>query len=1330
LLLSQCNDFIGRLHIYDLRKSGEHVVELQHIAAKIIRNLVRVLRFSVNTYRSKKERWVKLAKQSFLGDNELDNLFSELSSLVEDEHRLLAALTYKDVKNIQQVLTQQQYASDAKALRTTISKALGFADKPERVWMDKLQDIRNSLIPKMGDWVIETADFKNWVALPTDPAFTESNTKPFLLIEGPENAGKSYLMANIVNYLQRQRSHHAIAYYFHDQGANRQMNETRILSIVSKCLMWQCATSFEVLMKPISEKCQQIGYNPNIDDMWRQLFLQNSRIDTLKECFFVLLDGLQDEVKKIIKTLKELVDRHPQKFRILVTTRSSEVREMLLSDQHFCIDLAAQAQPNKEDIDIFIKHQLDEMDAFRNSEHQGAIPYKEKIAKRVRDAMRGDFALMTITLEKLRPKHYLTDIDLILDGMEKGREDQIRSEIERLNKYLSSEEIKELNEVILWTLTAEFTPTLSDMSAVLACGSFPESLMPLRRRLNPLLQANESSRIEFRLGEIKTQIPEHESSNRKSLMGTTGSVQLVEMEVKLVHDFLEYVSPKKNDYDKKALERLLWSDSLNCMKTTISYDKKNAHLKIALTYLQVFTKTYDEHTERLLPYARTYLLHHLSEAKPLEVDKNLKADLGKSLVKLFKDVLCIDKMFWTRMEPMSHTTWLQTEGVWLRENRERWLYTDKGVEVVLKWFSDTATRSDVLDTDKDWIDELIDEKNKGRHHEILLQDVAERLATHLFLEKSYTTREQYTAVYFLSGYVSRVEKENKDLKDDDSMNWAKFCRIKEWAKTSAKVGNESDKVSWCWKIQIARTIFAVCQNDQEATDEADKLLKEVQNLEGGPWKGSLLACETIAEHLWLNGLESEAQKILKEAMEIEPSNDTEMHESNSDVLLAAIIRLDLGDLYWKKEHPELESAKKVYQESLEFNTTRYARYIDVLRHYREAGKHSWIINFVKELTNKREFPKPYLQRLVYEFLTEDEFQNSLLSAAKENNWGEVVRETFEKAINAADGSRVELFHIMKTYGNILHRSRDREREDDIVKQWETAVEYGKPLVKTTGPIGWPDIYSVIEPLAYIYLERAKTALGKAKAAGKSNDMLTKIAKENTANKYLCSIEKLKQKTDIWMNISLTCCLARYHTIAGDCQSAKKAVSKAVAASIGILSDDDESNDWFAYLQLGRIMDALQDKTNCKKAWERLENLMPPKTDLSRWFLCDECKQGIHLHEGVYVCLEFFQLRFFHSGCYDNSNEEKSQATRVELRKDTFIKSNADDKNDIVPPEEKEKRKKSLECWKTELEKKYVSPKGTTSSSNSATLPAPAPKKEESKRRAETTTRRQRLGKKK
>jgi hypothetical protein len=762
-LLTKCNDFISRLHIYDLANSADDVdvIELRYIAAKLMGNLVKVLRFSVDIHKSKRFSLENLAKHSFLDDSEIGKLMDEMSSLVEREHHLLATLSYKGITNIREVMVQQQIAADSKAWRIAISKALGFADEePKGLWQNKLEEIRNSLLPDTGKWVTETQEFKDWVALPSS-SVTLSDEKSFLVIEGAENSGKSYLMANIVNYLDQVRPAHAIAYYFHDQDADRQMDRTRTLSLVSKCLLWQCATSLGVLL---AEKCQHIGYNPNIDDMWGQLFLQNTRIDTIKTQFYILVDGVDDGVKDVIQVLKKLVEKHPEKFRILIATRSS-----VAGGLYTRLDLSS-AVENKinKDIDLYIQHHLKNMPAFEESTHPSAAKYKERIAEKLRENMKGDFAWMTIVLEKLRSKHYLPDIERILLDTKNRRKDQIKSEVEHLNRSLSVEEIKEINEIILWVITSEVTPTLDDMSAVLSFSSHTESLMPLRRRLNPLLQANESDRIEFRLSEIKNEISKkfktsssQSSVETQSLLGARDSLPLIEAEKKTVHCFLKYVSPRKEDYDKTALESILWGDSLKG-KTTISYDKQNAHLKIALRCLQVLTSESNEHTERLIPYAGKYLLYHLSEAKPEEADIDLKADLGMSLVKLFEGGH-IDRIFWTRVENMSHPTWRETEGTWLKGNRERWLYLSNGVNEVHRWFSNSVTRSKILEPSKTWVKNLINKNNASRLHEILFRGVAERLATRLFLGKTYTTREQLTAVYFLSGYIARVSPSGRTL---------------------------------------------------------------------------------------------------------------------------------------------------------------------------------------------------------------------------------------------------------------------------------------------------------------------------------------------------------------------------------------------------------------------------------------------------------------------------------------------------------------------------------------------------------------------------------------
>jgi hypothetical protein len=756
-LLSTCNYFIGRVHIYDLHSSGEKITELQYIDAKLLRTTVKIFRFSISIH-SKLGVLKKLTSQGFLGDSDIDPLIGDMRSLVEEENNVLTALSFRSVGNIRQILAQQQKAADANGWRIAIAKALGFGeDEPKQVWENRRKEITDSLILGTGKWIESVEQFGNWVALDDVTASKDKDAKPacpVLVIEGAEKTGKTYLMANIARHLDRIRPTHSIAYYFHEGGADQQMDRDRILSRVSRCLLWQCATSSGLLIKSMGEKCQMMGYNPNVYDIWEQLFLQNDEIKKVKRPFYILIDGLGDSMlKDVVSLLEQLADSGRQTFRILVSTRSSTVHEHMKKESFACLRLREGKQHNNDpDIQMYIKHKLKTMAAFDGTNHPKAAEYREKIITKISKNTEGDFAWMTIILDKLRSKHHLADIDSILADIQKPREKQVKHEIERLNKELTSEEIKEINEVILWLLTSQVTPTLDDMNAVLSLGPHTDSLMPLRRRLNPLLDANESGRIQFRLSEIRNQIPK-----KRSLIEGQDSSEIADSlqkaEVETVHRFLKYVSPRKEDYEKKELERLIWGESL---KPEICYDEQNAHIKVALTYLEVLTGKINERNNRLCSSAGKYLLHHLKKTELEEVDEKLKARVGPLLVKLFTDDDCIDTLFWTKAEHMSHATWEESEGIWLKENRERWLYTDDGVIELERWFSEPAVVGNIVGSGKSMVASFLNKENDSRRHEILLRVAAERLATHLFLESVYTRREQVTAVYFLNGFVTRV----------------------------------------------------------------------------------------------------------------------------------------------------------------------------------------------------------------------------------------------------------------------------------------------------------------------------------------------------------------------------------------------------------------------------------------------------------------------------------------------------------------------------------------------------------------------------------------------
>ncbi|KAF2498537.1 hypothetical protein BU16DRAFT_615567 [Lophium mytilinum] len=1291
-LLSTCNDFIGRLHIYKMDDSGEKVIELQYIAAQLLRSTVKVFRFSISISSSKKDIMKKLAKQSFLGESDIDELMGGMGKLVEQENNLLTALSYGNVRNIQQILAQQQTTADAKGWRIAIAKALGFGDEePKRAWKNRLEEISGLLIPETGNWVENLEEFENWVALDDDNAARKEkgseHTRPILIVEGAENTGKTYLMANIARHLGRIRPNHSVAYYFHEGGSDRHMDRSRLLSLVSRSLLWQCSTFSGLLIKSMAERCQKMGYNPNVYDIWRQLFLQNEEIRKVKQPFYILIDGLEGMLlEDIISFINQLVDRGEQTFRVLVSRRNSSVQEHLKKGSFGRIRLRDENTVNNRlDIQTYIQHSLRNMSAFDETHHPKAEEYRNKITTILKEKTEGNFAWMTVILDKLRSKHHLADIDMILENVNEPKEKQAKDEIERLNRELTSEEIKEINEVILWVLTAQVTPSVDDMAAVLSLGPHTDSLMPLRRRLNPLLNVNESGKIHFKLSEFKDQILKNQTLVLE-LRSDETSVTLLppKAEMEVVHRFLIHVFPRREDYEKEALERILWGEPSKSLKPAICYDNQNAHIKMALTYLKVLTNGSNEQTNALRFDAGRYLLYHIKKANQKTADKDLKAKIGLLLVKLFTEGDCIDTLFWTRAEHMSHNSWEESEGAWLKENRERWLYTSTGVIEMAKWFSDEEVTGDIVGPGKDLVKSITDKKNIAGRHEILLRAVAERLATHLLLENIYTRREQLTAVYFLNGYVTRIGNQKNMTpcqKDRDRLPWKEFCRIKDWA---TRLHGFHD--SWLWKIQVARTIFTVCDGyDNKANKAAEGLLHEVQELDGEIWEGSILACQTIAEHLVTENSYAKAQKILEKATERFYKDQGGVQVSKSDSMLVAIAFLDLGDIYWKLE--QYDRAVATNLQSLKYDTTRYARYFDILREYSKKEE-TWpkTVEFLDELTVVKEFDKLYLNRLVYDFLAKDDFREFMAKAKEHKDWKKVVDKTFTQAIEVANGSPAELFHIRNVYGRILHECAGASREEEAVQQWEKALESGKPLAVIGSDIQWSHIADIIEPLAKIYLRRAEDALAKARSVNIDDYRPAEFVKEifDMASHDFDLLKKLEQKTDIWVNTVVYCCLARYYKVSKDETKAKKAVAKVIAASIAVLSDSDESNDWFAFIQLGKVFNALQDAENSEEAWERLDVFGKSPSDLWPPFYCAGCNTKVPLAEGVWVCTECFGPKYFDAECYGKRELNGCSTTHKGVNFNPEIQD-----SDIGTSMGNLDRKNDLNRWKIQLQLEYL-----------------------------------------
>ncbi|KAH7389871.1 hypothetical protein BKA66DRAFT_548243 [Pyrenochaeta sp. MPI-SDFR-AT-0127] len=1288
-LFERCNYFIGRFHTYDINSEDTNI-GLRYIATKLLHQVVQILRYSIETLPAK-GTWKDLARKGFLGESKIDALIAGLSVLVEEENNILTALSFDKVTKIEQILEQEQTATDAKAWRITVSKAIGFGDvEPKRVWAEKLGQIES--LPKTGDWLFKMDQFTSW----RDPEATKS--QPILVIEGAKHTGKTFLMASIAKRLEQESKGSPVVYYFHDASANR--TDNYLLALVSKCLLWQCITASGSLIKAAAALCQRMGYNPNIYASWKQLLLENSAeaaTTSPKRTFFVLIDGLEDELMKDVSILlKALTTSTENNFRILVSTRSAD--GPLNGESSARIHLRNDDVINNgTDVEAFIKFKLRYMSAFEHNNHHEALTYQKKIIHTIKKASGGDFAWMAVVLENLRTKHRLDDINEVLDNAKESRERQAKAEIERLNAELPDEDIRELNKAVLWTVTSREALTLEEMDAALCLGGHSESLRPLSDRLKPLLGVNESQRVEFMLPEVKAELlraPPPLKSEASGLL-TNAEQTLRAAEIKSVHRFLTHVYPRRKDYDKQNLETILWGAST---KLALCYDKHNAHIELASKCLQILTSERNDASEKLRTYAGKYLLCHLNNTNIDKADVGKKSALRLLLVQSLTEQRYIDSLFWTRSEYMSHQLWEKTEGAWLEENRKRWLYNNDGVTEMKRWFSEPSVASELVGLNQTMMQNFLIAQENGQGHSILLKVAAERLARLLFLENTHTRREQLTAVYFLNGYVNKPgvsEITSEDVshcaKDQDRLSWQQLQLIINWARKAEGVGTKEEKESWLWKIQVARTIFVMSEGGiNEAHTEAQALLDQVQELDGNPWEDNLLACLTISEDLREKNEHKKARELLGRATQKFTNSNQPV---TADAILIADTFLDLAELTWAAEDDlgddRYDESSRYIMKSLQYDTTRYARYLKAFQNYYSKEKWSYIVAFLKALTDKNPLAekqpnKLYLHRLVYDFIVPDDFQNILLGAKDIEDWEAVIDGFFDRARKAADGHPAELFYVTRAYGNILLHWDKEKRERDVERLLQEAVKHAKhvkPSSKSSEDttIGI-DIYSVVDPLARLYLEQAR----------KDHSTFT-----NTAAKKIDHAErlrKLQRDIDVWLGIPVLCCRVSYLTLKGNSEEAKLAVSKTMRACLDVLSDGDTSNDWFGFLQLGKLFNALQDIENSKEAWRRLDRLGHEEASALPKFVCANCRNDITIKDGVHICLQCFGPYYFDRECYKSLRDPAKALQQTRVREHNPLTHSYVSISPAAKAEDKRSGDASLERWKKQLRMIYLGEK--------------------------------------
>ncbi|KAI1078789.1 hypothetical protein F5B20DRAFT_591105 [Whalleya microplaca] len=1232
-LLEKCVEFLERLESYQGRMDSK----LSRLACQNLRLFVEICDRAIKL-RRKHSRLFAFTKQLFLNDNGIQDLLSMMERLNAKESLLVNAQTYRivsdsagDIKLLLDTQKEQKKEDEAKKWRRTIAKALGFsgaaldsAGEPIPTWQRAFDARKNTLVDETGKWLLTHEVFGKWTG-PTYPA------KPVVLVEGRNGSGKTSLMANSLRYIRKMEqglptSRIVTAYYFAegDKRKSDEEDDSGILATLSRTLLWQISTAYEAMTRSVAQIVERTSDFDGSLDLWQQLFINNKERMNPDTTFFIFIDGLDTDLFPLLQRLTSSV-RDNKRARIFLTAQSQMISNWLEPKKDVQLDVIPIADYNDDDIDKYITYRMDSMPILKDRSRPGISEWRESILETLRFKCAGDYFKLNTSLDALAKVDLIDDIREVLAEADKTRVDQIDAEIRRLNNIRTVKEIQEINEIILWIESGRRWFPVEMMEALLSVkhhispmaadtfhglpltrrttglttiesttGATPPatltiSLLPFTQKLvekYPIFRVTDTGIIDWRAVEMKDRIPSKDLDRNAGfgLLLSSGQHVIHESEIDIVRHFLGNVCPP-HLYRRFEFDQFFDAKLGAGNKDYICLDPDNADIKIALTSLVILTEEELRNNKNLRQYAMYWLLDHLTKVDLSAADRDLKAQVGRLLVKLFTEECGIDSMFWPFNLNVSMGTWNEDEYVNLLEARCEWVYSMHGVQEISRWFHDSSVTKYIISEPGLSLVAAV-KAPSANLHEAVLSHAAKNIADHLFHRVEFTLRQFLCACCFLRGYLSRLDPERSSqmpneppaYKDENSPAFEKFegrvfqleeiKEIEAWAAGVLNKSNNTPIQESSWEIHGALIIYQLCDGLTEVYQER---ARKAVDLNPQNWH----ACHFIAKQS--NTSNEEAADLLSRAKravdDLREENKVWIQDHANSSLLARIT-LDLGDRLWDLGQ-DYELAARTHRESLQFDYVHFLNYTDVLGRYQKRESWTEFIAFVETLNNTSQTWAAYFDELVNEFVIDLVVRDSdiLAQAADATKRWDVIESFFTLAIDIGIQQEAYdlLFILREEFARTLASAANGVHEDKVVAVREAALEDIKLHPSDTVSPHFIDVVS--NSLAKIYLDKA------------FDPTLPTQRVESYGSSIANLLPDLSDTHDVMMNNLAVCCLIRYHQrLESNSKLARDWMHRIVRAGIELLSDEDEENDDDAYWLLARLLTTVGDKTNTRITW--------------------------------------------------------------------------------------------------------------------------------------------------
>lgn len=384
--------------------------------------------------------------------------------------------------------------------------------------------------------------------------------------------------------------------------------------------------------------------------------------------------------------------------------------------------------------------------------------------------------------------------------------------------------------------------------------------------------------------------------------------------------------------------------------------------------------------------------------------------------------------------------------------------------------------------------------------------------------------------------------------------------MEKWAKSELDI----DAADTLWEAQMGITLH----NFGFYQESIDRCIAS-RNLDASNWRASYIQ----AESCWERDDTKASLELIMPVMERFRNEEALRIEYEEKFYLGVLASYGV----WNTDIKEYDKATAAFQEIHEHDMDQYAPIYWTLELLEKQEKYTAIIETLQDLQGKKNSKgQNRLTAMHHQYANKDEYFTRLNTAGFHSSSMDVVRDSMYEAL--APENVVGVIPYVTSWlnyflANLLYTyPRTDADKAEAVKIWAHIVNKSARKIYL---VSEADILeATTEKLGEIYLHQAIDAGVDTPAA------------EEYLKKLMDLRPSAKDGTTFFTCQNLQFMIARLQHLMGQKEKAMDTLRGHVKVALDLLCDDDDSNDWDAYLRLTSVAH-VDDDVNTLAAWSAL-----------------------------------------------------------------------------------------------------------------------------------------------